>query len=170
MVCCNSLSGGHMQPAPTKVSLQRFDLSTMCCPNKDCKCYNIRNMGNISIRGKYGKIKIRNLLYCRTCGKRFSETHNTAFFGLQISDDLIRQIVHHAGEGVTVRATARLLECDKDTVNRVILKAGEHCANVLSDQIVSVKTTEVQLDELWSFVQKKSLLSKMKVNIGSGLL
>jgi transposase-like protein len=112
-------------------------------------------MGNISIRGKYGKIKIRNLLYCRTCSKRFSETHNTAFFGLQIPDDLIRQIVHHAAEGVSVRAIARLLECDKNTANRVILKAGEHCANVLSDQNISLKMAEVQLDELWSFVQKK---------------
>ena len=144
-----------MQPAPMKVLLPHFDLATMCCPNKDCKCYNTRNLGNISIRCQYGKIKIRNLLYCRTCGKRFSETHNTAFFGLQISDDLIRQIVHHAAEGVSVRATARLLECDKDTVNRVILKAGEHCANVLSDQNVSLEMTEVQLDELWSFTQKK---------------
>jgi len=159
-----------MQPAPMKVLLPHCDLATMCCPNKDCECYNTRNLGNISIRGKYGKIKIRNLLYCRTCGKRFSETHNTAFFGLQISDDLIRQIVHHAAEGVSVRATARLLECDKDTVNRVILKAGEHCANVLSDQNVSLKMTEVQLDELWSFTQKKSLQSKTKVNIGSGRL
>ena len=159
-----------MQPAPMKVLLPHFDLATMCCPNKDCKCYNTRNLGNISIRGKYGKIKIRNLLYCRTCGKRFSETHNTAFFGLQISDDLIRQIVHHAAEGVSVRATARLLECDKDTVNIVILKAGEHCANVLSDQNVSLEMTEVQLDELWSFTQKKSLQSKTKVNIGSGRL
>ena len=159
-----------MQPAPMNALLPHFDIANMCCPNKDCKCYNMRNLGNISIRGKYGKVKIRNLLYCRICGKRFSETHNTAFFGLQISDDLIRQIVHHAAEGVSVRAIARLLGCDKDTVNRVILKSGKHCANVLSDQIVALKMTEVQLDELWSFVQKKSLTSKMKVNIGSGLL
>ena len=77
------------------------------------------------------------------------------FLGLQNSDDLIRQIIHHAAEGVSARATARLLECDKGTVNRVILKDGEHCTEVLSDLLTSLKMTEVQLDELWAFVQKK---------------
>ena len=159
-----------MQPTPKNSSSLSSDLSNMCCPNKDCKDYNNKNLGNISIRGKYGTTKIRNILYCRTCGKRFSETYNTAFFGLQISDDIIRQIIHHAAEGVSVRATARLLECDKDTVNRVILKAGEHCTEVLSELLTSLKMTEVQLDELWAFVQKKTPLSKMKGNIGSGPL
>lgn len=56
----------------------------------------------------------------------------TALFGLHLSAEMIRQIIHHAAEGVGVRATARLLELDKDTVNRVILRAGEHCAHVLS--------------------------------------
>ena len=48
-----------------------------------------------------------------------------------------------------MRATARLLELDKDTVNRVILRAGEHCANVLSGLLTSLKLTELQRDELW---------------------
>jgi hypothetical protein len=57
-----------------------------------------------------------------------------------------------------VRATGRLLGLDKDTVNRVILRAGEHCANVLSGLLTSLKLTEVQLDELWAFVKKKKIL------------
>jgi hypothetical protein len=44
---------------------------------------------------------------------------------------------------------------DKDTVNRVILRAGEHCANVLSCLLASLKLTEAQLDELWTFVKKR---------------
>ncbi|MFN2343962.1 MAG: hypothetical protein ABR542_11450, partial [Desulfonatronovibrio sp.] len=59
---------------------------------------------------------------------------------------------HHAAEGVGVRATARLLNLDKDTVNRVILRAGEHCAQVLSNLLTSLHLTEAQLDELWTFV------------------
>jgi hypothetical protein len=55
-----------------------------------------------------------------------------------------------------VRATARLLEMDKDTVNRVILRACEHCAHVLSGLLTSLSLTEVQLDELWDFVKKES--------------
>ena len=115
------------------------------CPNKQCKDYGQRSKGNIAIRGKYGKDKNRNLLYCRTCGKRFAATQASALFGLHLSAETIRQIIHHTAEGVGVRATARLLGMDKDTVNRVILRAGEHCARVLSDLLASLELTEAQL-------------------------
>ncbi len=132
------------------------------CPNKDCKDYGLQNHGNIAIRGKYGKDKNKDLLYCRTCGKRFASTRATAFFGLHLSDEKIAQIIHHAAEGVGVRATARLLNINKDTVNRVILRAGEHCEIVLSNLLRSLKLKEAQLDELWAFVKKRKLLTKKK--------
>ena len=138
------------------------DIKQCFCPNEQCKDYGLRGQGNIAVRGKYGKDKSRDLLYCRTCGKRFASTQASALFGLHISADAIRQIIHHAAEGVGVRATARLLEMDKDTVNRVILRAGEHCANVLSGLLTSLNLTEVQLDELWSFVKKKKVLAAPK--------
>ncbi len=138
------------------------DIESAYCPNKNCKNYGIRNLGNISLRGKYGKNKDKDLLYCRTCRKRFAPTRSTAFFGLHLSDEQIRQIIHHAAEGVGVRATSRLLNINKDTVNRVILRAGEHCEMILSNLLHSLKLKETQLDELWAFVKKR----KVKVNKG----
>ncbi len=132
------------------------------CPNEQCKEFGLRNQGNISVRGKYGINKDRDLLYCRTCGKRFAATHASALFGMHLPALTIRQIIHHAAEGVGVRATARLLELDKDTVNRVILRAGEHCAHVLSNLLASLELTEVQLDELWAFVKKRKVLAAPK--------
>ena len=70
------------------------------------------------------------------------------------------QIIHHAAEGVGVRATSRLLNMNKDTVNRVILRAGEHCEMVLSSLLRSLKLKETQLDELWAFVKKRRILAK----------
>jgi transposase-like protein len=137
------------------------------CPNRQCKEYGLRNQGNIAIRGKYGKEKNRDLLYCRTCGKRFAATQDSALFGLHLSAETIRQIIHHAAEGVGVRATARLLKLDKDTVNRVILRAGEHCAHVLSCLLTSLELTETQLDELWTFVKKRNVLATLKTSITS---
>ncbi len=134
------------------------------CPNKQCKEYGLRNQGNIAVRGKYGKDKSRDLLYCRTCGKRFAATQASALFGLHLPPETIRQIIHHAAEGVGVRATARLLELDKDTVNRVILRAGEHCAHVLSELLTSLELTETQLDELWTFVKKRKVLAAPKTS------
>ena len=143
------------------------------CPNKDCKEYGLQNRGNIALRGKYGKSKSKDLLYCRICGKRFASTRSTAFFGLHLSEEQISQIIHHAAEGVGVRATSRLLNINKDTVNRVILRAGEHCEMVLSSLLQSLKLKEAQLDELWSFVKKRKILvskvTKTMVESGSGL-
>ena len=145
------------------------NLNNAFCPNKDCKDYGLQNHGNIAIRGKYGKDRDKDLLYCRTCGKRFASTRATAFFGLHLSDDKISQIIHHAAEGVGVRATSRLLGINKDTVNRVILRAGEHCEIVLSNLLRSLKLNEAQLDELWAFVKKRNLLTKKKLaENGSG--
>jgi|SRR5665811_1449797 len=129
------------------------------CPNEQCKDYGLRGHGNIGVRAKYGKDKNRDLLYCRTCGKRFAASRASALFGLHLPAETIRQIIHHAAEGVGVRATARLLGMDKDTVNRVILRAGEHCARVLSGLLTSLQLTEVQLDELWTFVKKRKVLT-----------
>jgi transposase-like protein len=138
------------------------DLSVYFCVNKSCKDYGRLNAGNISIRGTYGKDRSRILLYCKTCGKRFAETHSTAFFGLRLPAEKISQIIHHAAEGVGVRATARLLSLDKDTVNRVVLIAGEHCERILSGLLTSLHLTEVQLDELWAFVKKRNVLQKKR--------
>jgi transposase-like protein len=137
------------------------------CPNRKCKDHGLRNHGNIAVRGKYGKDKQRDLLYCRTCGKRFASTHGNALFGMHIPADTVRAIIHHAAEGVGVRATARLLGLDKDTVNRVILRAGEHCAAVLSSLLASLELTEAQLDELWTFVKKKKVLEVRKTSKGN---
>lgn len=66
-----------------------------------------------------------------------------------------------------VRATARLLELDKDTVNRLILRAGEHCAFVLSGLLTLLQLTEVQLDELWTFIKKRKVLAVPKTSNAS---
>ena len=116
------------------------ELEQCFCPNNKCKDYGLRGQGNIATRGKYGKDKNRDLLYCRTCGKRFAATQTSALFGLHLPAETIRQIIHHAAEGVGVRATARLLGLNKDTVNRVILRAGEHCARVLSSLLTSLNS------------------------------
>jgi len=140
------------------------ELERYFCPNQECKDYGLRNRGNIAVRGKYGKDKSRDLLYCRTCGKRFAATQSSALFGLHLPAETIRAIIHHAAEGIGVRATARLLGLDKDTVNRVILRAGEHCASVLSSLLTSLELTEAQMDELWTFVKKRKILAPPKTS------
>ncbi|MCG2810522.1 MAG: hypothetical protein L6428_03560 [Candidatus Aminicenantes bacterium] len=145
------------------------DLSRYFCTNKQCKDYGICGKGNLHAGFSYGKHN-RHMLSCGTCKARFSETKCTAFFCSRYSNDQIGKILRTTSEGVGVRATARILELDKDAVNRVILKAGEHCIQVLDNLLVNLSLTEVQLDELWTFLEKK-VLPVMRVRMapnGSG--
>ena len=122
------------------------DISNYFCTNPECKDYGIRGKGNLNVQFRYGKHN-RRILYCTTCKARFSETKCTAFFGSKYSTETIGKIIRITAEGVGVRATARILELDKDAVNRVILKAGEHCRRVLDNLLVQLGLTEIQLYE-----------------------
>lgn len=133
-----------------------LEIDKYFCPNPSCKDYGMRGRGNLNVHFEYGK-HARRMLYCTTCKTRFSETKGTAFFGSKYSSGTIAEIVRTTAEGVGVRATARLLRLDKDAVNRVILKVGEHCERVLDNLLAQLGLTELQLDELWTFIEKKTL-------------
>lgn len=133
------------------------DLGLCFCSNEACKDYWLRGLGNLTRQFVYGVKKDRHMIYCRTCKVRFAETCCTAFFGSKFTSEEIGAILRTTAEGVGVRATGRILGLDKDAVNRVILKAGEHCAKVLENLLVQLDLTEVQLDELWNFLDKKTL-------------
>ena len=69
----------------------------------------------------------------------------------------------------------KIVRRQQDTVNRVILLAGEHCEIFLSNLLHSLKRKEARLDEVWAFVNKIKLVTKGKstkklVKNGSGQL
>ncbi len=131
------------------------------CPNENCRCYGLRNQGNIIKSGTYKKQnEVKQMLKCKICDTRFSETRNTVFYNSHYSDDTIKKIINCTIEGNGVRSTARILDLSKDGVNKVVLKAGEHCKLILSNLLHSLHLNECQLDELCSFVNKKKLFQK----------
>ena len=146
--------------------MNMLDKNQYFCVNEDCSHYGLKGQGNIVKCGVYGKHK-RQLLQCRVCRKRFSETRNTAFFGTKYSPETIQQIILSVAEGNGVRSTARMLNLSKDAVNHIILKAGEHCLNVLSNLLHSLSLEQCQLDELWAFVQKKELFQRLTLKPGT---
>ena len=58
-------------------------------------------------------------------------------------------------EGVSIRATGRLLGVDKDTVNHWLPILGRHCQGVMNYFFRNLHLSECQLDELWTFIAKK---------------
>lgn len=136
----------------------KLDLSQQFCPNPDCEHYGIKGLGNVTTSGTFGKHNIQ-LLRCKTCNKRFSERHNTVFSGLHLDEKTITEILLCLAEGLSIRGCARVKGVNKDTVQRVLERARQHCKKVLSELLKDLHLTECQLDELWSFI-KKSVFPK----------
>jgi transposase-like protein len=131
-----------------------MEISQCFCPNKECEDYAKKGQGNIVCYDIYGKHKTK-LLRCRTCKTRFSERRNTVFFGLHLEEAMIERVVRCLAEGNSIRATARIMGIDKDSVYRIFERASDHCHKVLSELLTDLHLEECQLDELWSFVKKR---------------
>jgi transposase-like protein len=137
-----------------------LDIKEYFCPNPHCKCYGLRDSGYLVKAGTYHKKhskETKQLLKCNVCGFRFSETHSTIFSGLHYSEETIRRIIVCVSEGNGIRATARILGLSKDRVNKIVLKAGTYAEVILSNLLRSLHLNECQMDELWSFVNKKNI-------------
>jgi IS1 family transposase len=60
-------------------------------------------------------------------------------------------------EGLSIRATARLLDVDRETVMYFGVLAGEACAALHDGLVRDVRPTLLQCDEAWSYVGKKEM-------------
>jgi transposase-like protein len=112
------------------------DLSRFCCQNRDCADHGERGAGNLTACARYGKDKQRRLLYCRSCKARFSERKGTPLFGSQLTEEQAVSIFEHLAERNGVRATARLVKVNRNTVVRYARLAGCH-ARQLHDELVA---------------------------------
>ena len=66
------------------------------------------------------------------------------------------RIIHCLVEGNSIRSTARLMDCSKNTVLRLLQDVGEACAEYQNKHLVNLPCKRVQVDEIWSFVGKKA--------------
>ena len=58
-------------------------------------------------------------------------------------------------EGVSIRATTRLTDCDKKTVLRLLAEFGTACQKFHDTAVRNVKSSRIQCDEIWSFCYAK---------------
>jgi LacI family transcriptional regulator len=112
------------------------DLSRFCCQNAECPDHGERGAGNLTVCGRYGNQKQHRLLYCRTCRYRFSERRGTPLFGSQLTEAQAVSIFEHLADRNGVRATARLVKVNRNTVVRYARLAGGH-ARQLHDELVA---------------------------------
>lgn len=132
------------------------DFSHLACPNSECPDYGRRGAGNLRPHGWSTQDKTVRCLRCTTCSGHFSERANTPLFGLRTSEETLVAIARHLAEGVGCRATARLTGVGLNTVLRFTARFGKHAELFHDEMVRHVRPKQIQADEAWSFVGKKT--------------
>ena len=65
------------------------------------------------------------------------------------------EIIAAITEGMSIRATARLIGIHRDTIMRLAARVGKGCAELHDRRMVGIRTGRLELDELWAYVGKK---------------
>ena len=135
-----------------------FDIG---CPNPKCKHQGKKGMGNVVSNGTYrtrstGKAR---LFLCHTCGKAFSSRTGTTFFDLRSPKKKVLMGLRLLAEGLGLRGASRVLEIKLDTIRRWLAVAALHCEQVTEMLLRDLKLSQVQVDELWTFVKKNTQIS-----------
>ena len=65
------------------------------------------------------------------------------------------QIINCLVEGNSIRSTERMTNTHRDTVMRLVVEVGSGCANLMDEQMRGLSCQRIQVDEIWSYVQKK---------------
>ena len=58
-------------------------------------------------------------------------------------------------EGCSLRATARLTGVHRTTIMKLLVRAGQHCVDLMDTHLRNLRCPVVEADEIWTFVRKK---------------
>ena len=126
------------------------------CPNPTCASYRLINRGNVSAISTYltqsGK---RRIFRCKDCERTFSETRETVFFDLRTSEEkVIMALKMLLGKGA-LSAMGFVLGVTEATVLEWLRRAAHKAQAIHAHLLRDRSVTEVQLDEMWSFIRRK---------------
>lgn len=69
-------------------------------------------------------------------------------------DDQI-SVIHHLVEGMSIRSIERTTGICKRTITKILVRFGNACREFLDQQMRGLELHHLELDEQWTFVQKK---------------
>jgi transposase-like protein/IS1 family transposase len=102
---------------------------------------------------KHGKDRKGNQRFkCQQCSKTFLGPRERLLDNMYLPMAKAEMILGMLVEGCSVRTIERLTGVHRDTILRLLVKAGERCEKLLGDKIRNVPCEDVELDEIWSWV------------------
>jgi len=64
-------------------------------------------------------------------------------------------IIAALAEGMAVRQIERMTEIHRDTIMRLGVRVGQGCARIMDEKMRNLDCRNIQVDEIWGFIQKK---------------
>jgi IS1 family transposase len=112
--------------------------------------------GNVSAIATYltqsGK---RRIFRCHTCETPFSETRETVFFDLRTSEDKVMMALKMLLVRVDLAGIGFVLGVTEATVLGWLRRAAHHADTINRHLLRALPVTQVQLDEMWNFIERK---------------
>ena len=130
-----------------------MDWESLYCPNRRCRYYGKPFSEGHMV--KNGSSHGQKQALCKACDTYVSMKYGTAYLDLHADPAIFETAVRALAEGNSIRATARIVQVDKDAVCEWLDRAAQHCRLVMLYLWRDLHVVECQLDELWSFVHTK---------------
>jgi transposase-like protein/IS1 family transposase len=123
---------------------KKKDAPTMICEDCKVECQRFGKHRN-------GLRRFR----CPKCKRTFTEAHTRTLGEMYIPWEKALLAVQLLLEGNSILSTERITGLNKNTIMRVLVLAGAKCEQVSGRMIRNVPVSEIQADEIWSFIGKK---------------
>lgn len=129
------------------------------CPNPACSQYSMKNRGNVRAIATYQtQSGQRRIFACKLCGEQFSETRQTVFFDLRTAEEKVILVLKLLLCKVELTSIRFALGVTEETTLAWLRRAAEKATTINQHLLRTISVTQVQLDELWSFIARKHSL------------
>lgn len=121
--------------------------SLLLCPNPNCAESHVVCNGSHRDRQRY---------HCRSCKSYFGETQGTPMYGLKTPAAEVAQALLIVMRRGSLRAAEEITGHKYETISVWLKRAATHAAALTQVLANDLHLSRVEIDEFWSFVQKKT--------------
>ena len=122
------------------------------------------NRGNVSAMASYlTKSGRRRIFKCSSCAESFSETRETVFFDLRTEEEKVIMALKMVLVRCELTAISFVLGVTEETVLCWLDRAATKAEEINQHLLREVRVTQVQLDEMWNFIRRKSAADEGEV-------
>ncbi len=118
------------------------------CPNANCRESHVVRNGSHRGRQRY---------CCRTCQTYFGETQGPPMYGLKTPAAEVAQALFIVMRRGSLRAAEEITGHTYETISARLKRAASHAAAITQVLASDLHLSQVEIDEFWSFVQKKTV-------------